>query len=158
MRVSIPIFLLILVIIGLCSAGNVTVYEVGAEYIVWSTDGNITHFYLDGNDIPVYSSKYVQSGLTPGSTHIGCEENSTCVGVTTPINGISVFLFWLVYLIGIGICIASYYVPVTSMPSIVYGLFAIRYVNDLNLGFTYMSLAAIIMIASVIAAVAGWRR
>ncbi len=141
------------------SAGNVTVYEVGADYIIWNTGGNITHFWLDGNNVPVYCGTFGQYGLTPNTPHTGCEENVSCTTVTTLNNGISVFYHWLVFLILIGFCIVSYYIPVTQAPALIYAIYLIQdYLPSINAPFEEMLLASILMICGILSAIVGWSK
>lgn len=153
----------ILIVVGMCvgvsSGSNVSVNEVGATYIIWNTENNISHFWLDGQDVIVYGSLYGQYGLSPGSVHIGCEENTTCTGVTTLDNGYSIFRYWLVFLVLVALCFITYHVPITYAPTLIYGLYLLTiYLPEIGAPFEQMILVVVLIVVGLIAAIGGYRK
>ena len=150
---------MVVVLFSTVSAGNVSVNEIGTTYIIWNTENNITSFWLDGTLIPVYGSIYGQYDLSPDSVHTGCEVNGTCIQATTLNSGFNVLEYWIVFLILVVMCIVSYYIPVSYVFQVIYGIYLIStYLPSINAPFEQYLLTGLLMIFGMIAGIRGYTR
>lgn len=106
-------------------AGNVTLYEYGSNYIIWEMSENTTEIYVDGIEIPISSPYYGQYNVHPNSEHIACDAYGSCVSITTPNDGYSIFTNWLIYLILLAVCAISYYIPLSYAFAVIYSIYLI---------------------------------
>jgi len=135
------------------------VYDYGSDYIVWHTsDESTTNISIDGRYTEISGTMYGQYDLSPNSQHFACE-NGECVGITTKDTGLNVVLRWSIYLLFIVLITVSYYIPISVVPTIVYGLYLIQiYLPSQNAGFEEMLLAVILLVAGMLAGWRGWSR
>lgn len=140
-------------------AYNISVGDVGTNYIRWDVSENKTPIWIDGESIPVYGHYYYQHDVSSNSKHIGCLENETCIEVTTKTDGFSVFNMWIVYLILIAFVVISYYFPITYAPALIYSIYLITvYLPNISAEFNYYILVGILMIMNILAGIKGLRR
>jgi PKD repeat protein len=140
-------------------SGDIYVYDVSSDYIIWGVSENITEIFIDGVRFHVYGSLIGQHNLTADTPHTACAANVTCIGVRTLPDGFSVFTYWLVLIILIGLCVISYKVPVTIAPTLIYGLYLLNtYLPKVNAPFEHMILCVVLMIMGIMASIAGFRR
>lgn len=154
------LFVLILFIMcGVVSShGNLSVYSYGTNYIVWNVGGN-TLIWLDGRETEVYGLTYGQYDLQPATEHIGCNLDGNCTGITTKDDFFSVFSYWGIYFILIGLVCISFFVPISCLPALAYGSYLLAsYLPSINAGFNEYSLVGILMALSFLAAIVGWKR
>ncbi len=141
------------------SYGNISVYEVGSDYIIWQVGVNITDIVVDGVKRPVYGSLYGQYNLSPMTLHTGCRENAECIGVRTEGNGWYVFVYWLAFIVLICMVVISYYIPITAFPIVIYGVYLIaEYIPTHGNSFVESSLVGILIIVGILAAYRGMNR
>lgn len=138
-------------------AANVSVEEIGTNYIIWNVPDNVT-VYIDGNAILTHGQYYVQP-VEPSTKHILCLESGECYAVTSKEDTAGVILHWLLFIIAVGLCVASYYVPISAIPTVIYTLYLARdYLPAHNAGFEELFLAYTLMAVGALAAYAGWYR
>lgn len=153
------IIMLVLLLVAVSNAGNVSVYDSGSDYIIWSVGGDNRNISVDGIPVEVSGSYYGQYDLSPESKHIGCDSDGECLPYTTSTNGYSVFSSWLVYFILIGLCVASYFVPLSYAATVVYGIYLIgSYLPSHNAGYTYYLLVGILLIMGLLAGARGLKK
>ena len=122
------------------------------------SDLNTTTMHIYGVDTSIYGMQYGQYNLNPGEYHIGCE-NESCIDITLPDNGVSVFSHWSIYILLIVMCLVSYFVPVTAIPALVYGYWLINmYLPSKHASFEEMLLTAILVICGIMIGGFGWKR
>lgn len=148
-----------LLFIGIAYAGNITVYESDSSYIIWKINSNLSHAYIDGCYTEFGGEYFGQYDLSPNTLHFACEENETCIGARTEINGEYVFFYWLVYIILVVLCIVSFYIPITIAPVLIYGLYLIRYyLPGIGAEFSEYVLTSALMIMGMVATISGLRK
>lgn len=153
------IIMLVLLLVAVSNAGNISVYDSGSDYIIWSVSGSDNNISIDGKLVEVSGAYYGQYDLSPDSKHIGCDSNGECLLYTTSTDGYSVFSAWLVYFILIGLCIASYFVPLSYAATVIYGIYLIgSYLPSHNSGYTYYLLVGILLIMGLLAGARGLKK
>src|SRR5574343_65590 len=85
------IIMLVLLLVAISNAGNISVYDSGSDYIIWSVSGSDNNISIDGKLVEVSGAYYGQYDLSPESKHIGCDSDGECLPYTTSTNGYSVF-------------------------------------------------------------------
>ena len=138
---------------------NLSIYSYGDDFIIWSVGGN-TLIWLDGVETAVSGLTYGQYDLTPGTEHIGCNIDGNCTGIVTKENTASILLYWGAYFVLIGLCIVSYFIPITSFPAVIYALYLLQiYIPENSTGsFLEYSLVVVLLIVAILAGMVGWRR
>lgn len=152
------IAIIIIGISGIVSAGNISAYDIGANYIIWdiSSAQNVS---IDGIDVTTSSPVYTQSDLISGSKHVACEAGIGCVYAETSQDSLSVITHWSVYLLLIIFCVISYYVPVSFFATLIYGLYLIRgYLPAMGAGFEEYILCVSLVIIGFLTAMKGYNR
>lgn len=141
------------------SAGNITVYEYGSNYIIWSIAENISSVYIDGEEIEITSPYYGQYSLQPNSEHIGCDAEGNCISVTTLTDGYTVFIHWSVYLVLIFVCAISFWVPLSYAFAVIYSLYLIGdYLPSISAPYTEFVLVVALMVIGIVLAHRGYNR
>ena len=139
--------------------GNISVYKVDSNYIVWRVSENVTSMCLDGEIVDVFGEYYGQYHLEPNTKHFACINTNECMSVITPDNGITVFGNWIIYLILIAACIIAVRVPILGTFPVVFGMYLITvYLPDIGATFAEYSLVGILVIMGIICAIIGFRR
>jgi hypothetical protein len=150
---------LILLSPSVSAHGNLSIYSYGDDFIIWNVGGN-TLIWLDGVETAVSGLTYGQYDLSPGTEHIGCNIDGNCTGIVTKENSYTVLLDWGIYFIMLAFCVISYFIPVTSFPAMVYGMYLLTVYLPENTSGDYLSysLVAVLMVVAIVAAISGWRR
>lgn len=150
---------LLAIICGACSAGNITLYERGTNYIIWEIAENVSSVYIDGEEIDITSPYYGQYDIQPNTEHIGCDCEGNCVSVTTLTDGYTVFIRWSVYLILIVVCAVSFFVPVSYAFAVLYSIYLIGdYLPSVGATFPEYILVVSLMVMGIISAHKGYNR
>lgn len=140
--------------------GNISVYRVEPNYIIWSVTENITSMVIDGYDVLVSGGYYGQyANVSPGTKHFACVNGNECISVVTPDDGISVLGNWIIYLVLIASCIVCARVPITCVFPIVMGVYLINvHLPSIGAPFEEYLLCAVLMIMGIISAIIGFTR
>lgn len=141
------------------SAGNVSIYSTGSDFIIWSVSGDNKNISVDGQPVYVTGIFYGQYDISPNTVHFACDSDGVCIQHTTSHDGISVIKYWSVFFVLVALCIASYFVAISYAFQLIYGIYLIRnYLPSINAPFEQMILAVVLMVMGIISAGIGMRK
>ena len=147
----------VLLLVGVSTGAYV--YDYGSDYIIWHTSNtSTTNITIDGVQTDISGVMYGQYDLTPNTYHFVCE-GGDCTGITTKDNGVNVVFRWSIFLLFIVLIAVSYYIPISVVPTVIYGIYIIsEYLPSQNAGFEEMLLAVILLVSGLLAGWRGWNR
>ena len=141
-------------------AGNISISAYSSDYIVFCVNNrNVSELWVDGNNVEINASCYVLSGISPSTYHSACIAGGECVSMTTPMDGVSVLLYWIPFILLIVLASVSYFIPLTLAPVTIYSIYLITiYLPQKNAIFELYILTVVLLCIGIVCSIRGWNR